>query len=121
LAANEKIAFQLQKQFFTKLKTSHEQILGVLQITWKFLGLRGQNSAQKIRQNRDILNRVRLSWARRAQSCIVNDGKHFFDVEFFAFTHNYSLFLCCLRLCCFLSKLQALFYHHFSNFIKNSL
>jgi hypothetical protein len=64
-----------EKEFLTKLKTNHEQVLGVLQITWEFLSLRGQNTAQEIRQNRGILNRVRLSWARHA--CIANDGKHF--------------------------------------------
>jgi hypothetical protein len=32
--------FHLQKKkFFMKLKTSHEQVLGVLQINWKFLSL----------------------------------------------------------------------------------
>jgi hypothetical protein len=28
-----------KKKFFTKLKTSHDQVLGVLQITWEFLSL----------------------------------------------------------------------------------
>jgi hypothetical protein len=25
----------------------------------------------------EILNRVRLSWTRRAEACIANDGRHF--------------------------------------------
>jgi hypothetical protein len=78
LADNEKIAFWLQKlKFFTKLKTSHEQVLGVLQITWEFLNLRVQNAAQEIRQNRGLLNQVRLSWTRGVETCIANDGRHF--------------------------------------------
>jgi hypothetical protein len=32
-----------------------------------------QNAAQEIRQNRDILNRLRLSWTRRAEACIAKD------------------------------------------------
>jgi hypothetical protein len=39
--------------------------------------LRVQNGPQEIRQNRDILNRVRLSWARGAEACIANNGRHF--------------------------------------------
>jgi hypothetical protein len=64
------------------LKTSHEQVLCVLQITWKFLSLR-------------VKKAVRLSSTRRRRACIANDEKHFehfFDVSFYAFTHNYSLF-----------------------------
>jgi hypothetical protein len=41
-----------------------------------------------------ILNWVRLSWPRRAEACIANDGSYlsnFFDVLFYAFTHNCSL------------------------------
>jgi hypothetical protein len=65
-----------KKKFFTKLRTSYEQLLGVLHITWEFLSLRIQNAAQEIRQNNDILNRVWLSWTRRAEAWIANDGKH---------------------------------------------
>jgi hypothetical protein len=36
-----------------------------------------QNPVQEIRENRAILNRVRLSWTRRTEACIVNDGRHF--------------------------------------------
>jgi hypothetical protein len=46
------------------LKTSHEQVFYVLQIT-QFEVWRLQNAAQEIRQNRGILNQVQLS------------GKHF--------------------------------------------
>jgi hypothetical protein len=52
-------------------------VLSILQITWEFLSLRVQNTAQEIPQNRGILNRVRLCWARRAEDCIENDGKDF--------------------------------------------
>jgi hypothetical protein len=48
-----------------------------------------QNAAQEIRQNRDILNRLRLSWTRRALQRILNN---FFSVSFYTFTHNYSIF-----------------------------
>jgi hypothetical protein len=56
-----------------------------LQITWEFLSLR-------------VKKAVRLSSTRRrrAEACIANDDKHFehfFDVSFYAFTHNYSLFI----------------------------
>jgi hypothetical protein len=74
----------LQKNcnFFTKLKISHEQVLGVLQITCFLVSqfvvwLRVQKAVQEIRKNRSILNRVRLYWARRAEACIANDGRHF--------------------------------------------
>jgi hypothetical protein len=89
-----------KKKFFTKLKTSHEQILGVFRLA-NHLGvsqfvawLRVQNTAQKIRQNRSILNRVRLSCPRGAEACIANNGivSNFFDVSFYALTHNYSVF-----------------------------
>jgi hypothetical protein len=60
-----------KKKFFAKLRTSYEQLLGVLHI----ISLRIQNAAQEIRQNNDILNRVWLS--RRAEAWIANDGKHF--------------------------------------------
>jgi hypothetical protein len=60
-----------------KLKTSHEQVLGVLQIIWEFLRLSFQNPVQEIRQNRGILNRVRLSWTRHVEACIANDVKNF--------------------------------------------
>jgi hypothetical protein len=66
-----------KKTFLTKLKTSQEQVLDILQITGEFLSLRVQNTGQEMCQNRGILNRVRLSWARRAEACIANDGKHF--------------------------------------------
>jgi hypothetical protein len=49
--------------------------------------LRVQNAAQEIRQNRGILNRVRL----RAETMASILG-NFFDVSFYAFTRNYSLF-----------------------------
>jgi hypothetical protein len=42
-----------------------------------------QNAAQEIRENRDILNRVWLSWIRRTGACIENENDD---------THNYSPF-----------------------------
>jgi hypothetical protein len=41
------------------------------------LELRVQNAEQEIRQTRGILNRIRFSWARRAEACIANGGRHF--------------------------------------------
>jgi hypothetical protein len=74
LAANEEIAFELQKKkFFTKLKTSHEQ-LGVLQITWSLSVCEFKTSLRKFVKTGAII----LS--------------NFFDVLFYAFNHNYSLF-----------------------------
>jgi hypothetical protein len=59
--------------------------------------LQVQKAAEEIRQNRGILNRVRLSWACHAEACIANDARHceqlnFFDFPLYAFTHNCSLF-----------------------------
>jgi hypothetical protein len=39
--------------------------------------LRRQNAPQDIRENRGILNRILLSWTRRTEAYIANDGKHF--------------------------------------------
>jgi hypothetical protein len=36
-----------------------------------------QNAPQDIRENRGILNRILLSWIRRTEAYIANDGKHF--------------------------------------------
>jgi hypothetical protein len=47
-----------------------------------------QNAAQGIRENRGILNRVRLSWKRHTEPCILSN---FFDVTFYAFTHITTL------------------------------
>jgi hypothetical protein len=57
-----------------------------------------QSATQEIRENRGILNRVRLSWTRRIEASIVNDATmagiltNFFHVSFYTFTHNYSHF-----------------------------
>jgi hypothetical protein len=54
-----------------KLKTSYEQVG-----TWRLENYLGVfQFAQEIRQNRGILNRVQVSWARRAEVCITNDNK----------------------------------------------
>jgi hypothetical protein len=93
----DRILVPKKKEFFTKLKTSHEQEYSAScksPETFQFvIWLRVQNAAQKIRQNTSILNRV--SWTRRDGACIANDGKHssnFFDVSFYSFTHNFSIF-----------------------------
>jgi hypothetical protein len=109
------------------LKTSHELVLGVLQITWEFLNLRVQNAAQEIRQNRGILNRVRLSWARGVLALQTMAGilSNIFDVSFYAFTHNCSLFTLLSRLLLFseyvagtiLTSLYQ-FYHKFMMKLK---
>jgi hypothetical protein len=39
--------------------------------------MRVQNTSEEIRQNRGILDRVRLSWAHRAEACITNGARHF--------------------------------------------
>jgi hypothetical protein len=66
--------------------------LGVSQfVVW--LGV--QNGAQDVRQNRGILNRVRFSLAPGAEAAFQTMAEilnNFFDVSFYAFTHNYSLF-----------------------------
>jgi hypothetical protein len=82
--------------------------------------LRIQNAAQEIHQNRGILNRVRLSWTRGAEAFALQTMasilSHFFD---FILLLTITVFLLCrLSLCCFLNKLQALFYHHFTNFYQ---
>jgi hypothetical protein len=54
-----------------------------------------RDASQEIRQNRGILNQVWLSWTRRIEACIENDGMHFEHLlccSFYAFTHNYSKF-----------------------------
>jgi hypothetical protein len=82
LAANEKIAFQLKKKkFFTKFKTTQF-------VVW----LRVQNAAQEIRENRGILNRVGLSWTRRAEACVANDGKNFEQLLLYFYSKLQSLY-----------------------------
>jgi hypothetical protein len=81
------------------------------------LQLRVQNAAQ------EILDLVRLSWVRRAEACIANGGRHFEQLLgcFILFLLTITvLLLCCLSLRCFLNKLEALFYRHLTNFMKNS-
>jgi hypothetical protein len=56
-----------------------------------------QNATQEIPENRYILNWVPVSWTRRAESMYVLQTmtailSNFFDVSFYAFSHNYSLF-----------------------------
>jgi hypothetical protein len=67
----------VEEEFLHEIETSHKQVFGDLQITRKFLSLQVSDTAQEIRQNKGILNRVRLSRARDAEACIANDGELF--------------------------------------------
>jgi heme A synthase len=67
-----------EKKFFTKL----------MFVVW----LRVQNAAQEIRRNRGILNRVPLLGLQLALQTMAGILSNFFDVSFYDFTHNYSLF-----------------------------
>jgi hypothetical protein len=75
------------------LKTGHEQVLDVLQITWEFLSLRVRNTAQGFRQNRGILNQLSLGHVmlKLALQTMASILSNFFDVSFYTFTHDYSL------------------------------
>jgi hypothetical protein len=103
-----------------------------LAIRWKMWYLHGgapphyvQNAAQAIRENRGFLNRILLPWTRR----VVLKSLHYKRWQVFRATSLMFHFillltitvflLCCSTLCCFLNKLQALFYHHFTNFSKS--
>jgi hypothetical protein len=86
--------------------------------------LRVQNAAQEIRHNRGILNRVRLSWTRSSDwSLHCKRWEAFWATSLilhFILLLTITVFLLCrLNLCCFLNKLQALFYH-LTNLTKNS-
>jgi hypothetical protein len=74
-----------------------------LAIRWKMWYLHGgapthyvQNASQAIRENIGILNRILLSWTRRTEKLALQTmasiSSNFFDVSFYAFTHNYSIF-----------------------------
>jgi hypothetical protein len=56
-----------------------------------------RHSAQEIRQNRDILNRIRLSWTRGAEASVANFGRH-----------SEHLLLCFIQ--CFYSQLQSFYF-----------
>jgi hypothetical protein len=107
LAANQKIAFLVAEEDIlheieNQPRTSTRRLanhLGVFQfVVW----LQVQNIAQEIRQNKGILNRVRLKLALQTMASILIN---FFGVSFYTFTHNYSLFTLFLSLCCSLNKL----------------
>jgi hypothetical protein len=90
LVAQEEILDEIENQ----PRTSTRRFANHLGVSQFVVWLRIQNAAHEIRQNGGILNRVRLSWTRRAEACIANDGSYlsnFFDVLFYAFTHNCSL------------------------------
>jgi hypothetical protein len=104
LAANEKIAFKFQKKkFFTKLKTS--QVCEFKTALRKFV----KTEAFSIEFT--FLGHVVLKLALQTMASILSN---FFD-ESFMLLLTIAVFL----LCCFLNKLQALFYRHFTNFIKD--
>jgi hypothetical protein len=66
----EEIFHEIENQ--PRTSTRRFTDLGLSQyVVW----LRVQNVAQEIRQNRGILNRVRLSWACRAEACIANGNR----------------------------------------------
>jgi DNA-binding Lrp family transcriptional regulator len=84
--AEEEILHEIENQ----PRTSIRRLANHLRVSQFVVWLRVENNAQEIRQNRGILNRVRVSWAPRAEPCIENDGRHF--EQLYTFTHNYSLF-----------------------------
>jgi hypothetical protein len=65
------VAEEILHEIENQPRTSH------LRVSEFVVWLRVQNAAQKIRQNRGTLNRVRLSWRRRVEASIANDGRHF--------------------------------------------
>jgi hypothetical protein len=103
LVAEEEILHEIESQ----PRTNARRLANHLRVSQFVVWLRVQNAAQEIDQNRGILNRSRLSWVRRAEAWIANDGRHFeqlLDVSFYAFTHNYNLFTLLFNLRCFLNK-----------------
>jgi hypothetical protein len=59
-----------------------------------------KNGFQQSGENEGILNRVRLSWARRAEASLQPMAGilgNCFDVSFYAFTYNYNLFTLFLK------------------------
>jgi hypothetical protein len=90
LVVEEEILHEIENQPRTSTRGLANH-LGVSQFVIWLLVL---NAAQQIRQNRDILNRVR---ARRGVLKLALHFKqllYFFDVSSYAFTHNYSVLLC---------------------------
>jgi DNA-binding Lrp family transcriptional regulator len=71
--AEEEILHEIENQ----PRTSTRRFANHLGVSQFVVWLRIQNAAHEIRQNGGILNRVRLSWTRRAEACIANDGRHF--------------------------------------------
>jgi hypothetical protein len=128
LDANEKIAFYSCRRRHSS-RNPRASLLGIVE---NHLADRYvlpsphyvQNAAQEIGENRGILNRVRLSWTRRTESCIVNNGSHFEQLlwlfHFILLLTITVLSLSCFSLRCFLNKSQALFFHHFTNHKWNS-
>jgi hypothetical protein len=89
----EEILHEIKNQLRASTRRRLANPLGVSQfVVW----LRVQNATREIRQNRGIVNLFWFSWARRAEACIVNDGRHFeqlLSCLIYAFTRNmYSLF-----------------------------
>jgi hypothetical protein len=70
----QEIFHEIKNQLRASTRRRLANPLGVSQfVVW----LRVQNATQEIRQNRGIVKLFWFSWARRAEACIVNDGRHF--------------------------------------------
>jgi hypothetical protein len=93
LIAEEEILHEIENQ----PRTSTRRLANHLGVSQFVVWLRVQNAVQEIRQNRGILNRVQLSWARGAETCIANDGRHFEQLLFMLLLTMTVFLLCCLR------------------------
>jgi hypothetical protein len=75
--------------------SSSNSTKNVVPSRWCTASLRSKRWSQ-IRDNRGILNQVRLSWTRRrrtevALQTMAGISSNFFDLSVYAFIHNYSL------------------------------
>jgi hypothetical protein len=71
------VAEEILHEIENQPRTTTRRLPNHLRVSQFAVWLRVQNAAQEIRQNRGTLNRVRLSWRRRAEASIANDGRHF--------------------------------------------
>jgi hypothetical protein len=71
------VAEEILHEIENQPRTSTRRLANHLGVSQFVVCLRVQNAAQEIHENRGILNRGRLSWTRRAEACIANDGRHF--------------------------------------------
>jgi hypothetical protein len=70
------VAEEVLHEIVNQLRTSTRRLANHLGVYQFEVWLRVEHT-QEIRQNRGILNRVGLSWARGAEACITNDDTHF--------------------------------------------